>query len=487
MSCGQQSKECLDKPCPPATLSVSKSSPPRYTHFRIVFGVYLFKVHGQRSGLDRALANWAWLAFFPRINYVANLQKSDPQLAKLVVAEVRRQQWTLDLIPSENIASQAVLEALGSPLGNKYSEGYPGKRYYAGNKIIDEIELLAQERARKVFHLGKNWRVNVQPYSGSPANLAVYLALVPQGEKIMGMSLPFGGHLTHGWKVSATGKFWNAAQYGVKRDGYIDYEEIRRMARKEKPQIIVCGATAYPRIIDFKKFGKIAHEVGAYMMADIAHIAGLIAAGAHPSPFPYADVVTTTTHKTLRGPRGAIIFARNDKLLMTNDKKISIAEAIDKAVFPGLQGGPHDNQTAAIAVCLGEAMKPSFKKYGRQIVKNARALARELTKLGFQLVSGGTDNHLMLIDLTNFGISGREAQDRLEEVGIIVNRNTIPYDTRSPFDPSGIRLGTPAVTTRGMKEGEMKEIARLIHGALTNNNYRATNKGVKDLCQKFSI
>lgn len=426
--------------------------------------------------------------------FLKNIKRRDKKLAELIASEIKRQQWTLDLIPSENIVSPAVLEALGSPLTNKYSEGYPGKRYYAGNKIIDEVEVLAQERARKVFRLGKNWHVNVQPYSGSPANLAVYFALVPQGEKIMGMSLPFGGHLTHGWKVSATGKFWASVQYGVKRDGYIDYEEVRKMAQKEKPKIVVCGATAYPRIIDFKKFGQIAHEVGAYMMADIAHIAGLIAAGAHPSPFPYADVVTTTTHKTLRGPRGAIIFARKIPMFGhrmstgTSDvSKLTIAEAIDKAVFPGLQGGPHDNQTAAIAVCLGEALKPAFKKYGRQIVKNAKALARELQKLGFQLVSGGTDNHLMLIDLTNLGISGREAQDRLEQVGIIVNRNTIPYDTRSPFDPSGIRLGTPAVTTRGMKEKEMKAIARLIYGALTGNNPNATNRKVKDLCRKFFV
>ena len=416
---------------------------------------------------------------------LGKLKKNDPKLAGLITTETRRQRETLDLIPSENIVSEAVLEALGSPLTNKYSEGYPGKRYYAGNRVIDEIEILAQERARKVFHLGKNWHVNVQSYSGSPANLAVYLALVPQGEKIMGMSLPFGGHLTHGWRVSATGKFWQAAQYGVGRDGYIDYKEVRKMARKERPKIIVCGATAYPRIIDFKKFGKIAHEVGAYMMADIAHIAGLIVAGAHPSPFPYADIVTTTTHKTLRGPRGAMIFV-NKKSKIAVKNKVDIASAIDKAVFPGLQGGPHDNQTAAIAVALGEALKPSFKKYGRQIVKHAETLAYELKKLGFQLVSGGTNNHLILIDLTNMGISGREAQDHLEQVGIIVNRNTIPYDTRSPFDPSGIRLGTPAVTTRGMKEKEMKEIAGLIYECLTESKPFVALRKVKVLCRRFS-
>ncbi|MFY9462158.1 MAG: serine hydroxymethyltransferase [Candidatus Sungiibacteriota bacterium] len=414
------------------------------------------------------------------------LSKSDPQLAKLVAIEIKRQQETLDLIPSENITSPAVLEALGSALVNKYSEGYPGKRYYAGNKIIDEVEILTQERARKVFHLGKNWHVNVQPYSGSPANMAVYYALLEPGGKIMGMSLPFGGHLTHGWRVNFSGRFYQSVQYAVGRGGLIDYGEVARLAHKERPKIIVAGATAYPRIIDFKKFGQIAREVGAYFMADIAHIAGLVAAGAHPAPFPYADVVTTTTQKSLRGPRGAIIFA-NKNSGVAKKNLIDIASAIDKAVFPALQGGPHDNQTAAIAVALGEALKPSFKKYGRQVVKNAKALARELQKLGFRLVTGGTDNHLMLIDLTNLGISGLSAQDKLEEAGIIVNRNTIPYDTRSPFDPSGIRLGTPAVTTRGMKEKEMKEIARFIHATLTKNNKRATSVRVKVLCRRFPI
>lgn len=420
-----------------------------------------------------------------------SLFKKDPVLARLIAEETRRQQWTLDLIPSENIISEEVREALYSPLTNKYSEGYPGKRYYGGNQIIDQVELLAQERARRVFRLDKKWHVNVQAYSGSPANLAVYFALVPPGEKIMGMSLPFGGHLTHGWKVSASGKLWNSVQYGVGRDGHIDYEEVRKLARKEKPKIVVCGATAYSRLIDFKKFGQIAREVGAFMMADVAHIAGLIAGGVHPSPFPYADVVTTTTHKTLRGPRGAIIFSRRDKFVVSNAKgqnsKVSVADAIDKAVFPGLQGGPHDNQTAAIAVCLGEALKPSFRKYAHQIVKNAKTLARELQKLGLEIISGGTDNHLMLVDVTKLGISGREAQDRLEEVGIIVNRNTIPYDTRTPFDPSGIRLGTPAVTTRGMKEKDMKEIAKLIYETLTGNNPQAVASKVKDLCRRYKL
>lgn len=419
-------------------------------------------------------------------SYYKNIKKKDSKLNELVLKEIERQQQTLDLIPSENIVSAAVLEALGSPLTNKYSEGYAGKRYYAGNKIVDEIEILAKERARKAFRLGKNWHVNVQPYSGSPANFAVYYALLGDGEKIMGMSLPFGGHLTHGWKVSATARFWKSTQYGVGRDGYIDYEEVRKLARKEKPKIIVCGATAYSRIIDFKKFRKIADGVGAYLMADIAHIAGLIAAGAHPSPFPYADVVTTTTHKTLRGPRGAIIFA-NRSSLITKRSGIDIAKEIDKAVFPALQGGPHDNQTAAIAVALGEAIKPSFKKYGRQVVKNAQTLAKELQKLGLEIISGGTDNHLMLVDVTKLGISGKEAQDRLETAGIIVNRNTIPYDTRSPFDPSGIRIGTPSLTTRGMKEKEMKEVARLVYEALAGNNIYAVACRAKVLCGKFPV
>lgn len=412
------------------------------------------------------------------------LKKQDFALWRFVNAELKRQAETIDLIPSENFVSPAVLEVLGSELTNKYSEGYPGKRYYAGNKIVDRIEELAKERARKVFRLGRHWHVNVQPYSGSPANLAVYYALLKPGEKLMGMSLPFGGHLTHGWKVSASGKLWRAVQYGVRRDGFIDYAEVRRLARREQPKLIVTGATAYPRIFDFKKFSAIAREVGAYLMADIAHIAGLIAAGVHPSPFPYADVVTTTTHKTLRGPRGAIIFANRTSQIATR-RGVDIAQAIDRAVFPGLQGGPHDNQTAAIAVCLGEAMKPAFKRYGRQIMKNAKALARELQKRGFELVSGGTDNHLMLVDLTNLGISGREAQDRLEAVGIIVNRNTVPFDTRSPFDPSGIRIGTPALTTRGMREREMKEIAELMRMTLLERREREARAQVRGLCKKF--
>ncbi len=410
----------------------------------------------------------------------------DKIVEKLIAAETRRQKETLDLIPSENVASKDVLAALGTPLANKYSEGYPKKRYYAGNSVIDDIELLAQERARKVFHLGKEWGVNVQALSGSAANLAVYYALLEPGDTVMGLNLFFGGHLTHGANANFSARLFRSAPYTLNREGFLDYDAIRKQARKEKPKMIIAGITAYPRTVDFKKFAAIAKEVNAYLLADIAHLAGLVAAGVHPSPFPHADVVTTTTHKTLRGPRGALIFSRNNQMKKTKSgKEISIAAAIDKAVFPGVQGGPHDNQTAAIAVALGEAMTPSFKKYGHQIVKNAKALAYELTRLRFNLVSGGTDNHLMLVDLTNLGLSGREAQDRLEKNGIIVNRNTVPYDQRSPFDPSGIRIGTPALTSRGMKEAEMKKVAELMRAVLMMNSDAAAS--VKKLCRKFPL
>ncbi len=415
-----------------------------------------------------------------------NPAQKDKEINRLISEEKKRQQWTLDLIPSENIVSKEVLRALGSSLTNKYSEGYPRVRYYGGNAVVDNIENLAIERARKVFHLNNEWHVNVQPYSGSPANMAVYFALLGVGEKIMGMGLPFGGHLTHGWKVNFSGILYTPVHYAVGQDGHIDYEEVLRIARRERPKIIVAGATAYSRVIDFKKFRRIADEVNAYLMVDMAHIAGLVAAGAHPSPFPHADVVTTTTHKTLRGPRGAIIFI-NRGSKKAKKEKIDIALLVDKAVFPGLQGGPHDNQTAAIAIALREAMTPKFRRYGKQIVKNSRALARAFIQKGFRIVSGGTDNHLMLIDLAPQGISGKEAEKRLEECGIIVNRNTIPYDTRSPFDPSGIRLGTPSVTTRGMKEGEMKKIAEAIHSALTGDTKKATMKIVHYLCRRFPL
>ena len=416
------------------------------------------------------------------------LKKTDQEVARLIAAEAKRQQETINLIASENIASLAVREALGSALTNKYSEGYAGKRYYAGNAVIDEIEELAKARARKLFGLGKNWSVNVQPLSGSPANMAVYFALLKPGDKFLAMSLSSGGHLTHGDPASFSGKLFSPIHYGVGKDGRIDYEEVRRLAVREKPKLVLAGFTAYPRTIDFKKFGEIAREVGAYFMVDMAHIAGLVAAGVHPSPVPYADVVTTTTHKSLRGPRGAIIFSRIDRMLKSGEsgeKEMTIARAINRAVFPGLQGGPHDNQTAAIAVCLKEAMKPAFKTYGKQIVENAAALAAALQKHGFHIVSGGTDNHLLLVDLTDKNISGLEAQTRLEEAGIITSRTMIPYDPRPPFDPSGIRLGTPAVTTRGMKEKEMVQIAHLIHEALTGKGNSAIRKRVNLLCSRF--
>jgi glycine hydroxymethyltransferase len=387
----------------------------------------------------------------------------DKQVERLIKKEAARQKKDIDLIPSENFVSDDVREALGSVFTNKYAEGYPHARYYGGNQVVDEVEELARARALKLFKLSpKRWSVNVQPYSGSPANLAVLLALVPPGETIMGLQLSMGGHLTHGHKVSATGKLWRSMQYEVdKKTERLDYDAIMRLAQREKPKLIVAGYTAYPRIIDWKKFRAIADAVGAYLMVDMSHIAGLIAGGAYPSPFPYADVVTTTTHKTLRGPRSALIFAnRESKIAEKNG--VDIAKAVDKAVFPGLQGGPHVNQIAGIAVAMREADTPAFRTYAKQIVKNAKALAAELKKHNFRLVSGGTDSHLMLIDTMASGISGKEASERLEAAGIIANMNTIPHDPRKPMDPSGVRLGTPAVTTRGMKEKDMKKIAQKI-------------------------
>lgn len=396
----------------------------------------------------------------------------DKEIVKLIGSEKKRQKSVINLIASENYVSRDVLEALGSELTNKYAEGYPGARYYGGNEITDKVEKLAQERAKKLFKLSSKWRVNVQPLSGSPANLAVYLALVPKGDhrhdgagKIMGMNLSDGGHLTHGHKVSATGKFWVQIPYGVGKDGFIDYKEIEKIALREKPNLIVCGFTAYPRIVDFKKFRQIADKVKALLMVDMSHFAGLVAGEAYPSPFPCAHIVTTTTHKTLRGPRSAMIFSRADITVINNKgEKKFISDLIDKAVFPGLQGGPHLNQIAAIAVALKEAMSPSFKKYARQVVRNASALANELKRLGWRIVSSGTDTHLILVDtwMGGAGISGKEASERLERAGIIVNKNTIPGETRSPMDPSGIRLGTAAETTRGRKEKDMIKTARKI-------------------------
>lgn len=380
------------------------------------------------------------------------LKKTDPQIYKLIKQEEKRIGDTLELIPSNNFQSKAVLEALGSIYNYKYSEGYPKKRYYQGQEFADDVEILAQERAKKLFGVPY---VNVQPYSGSPANTAVYFALLNPKDKIMGLSLAFGGHLTHGSPVSFSGKYFTIVSYGLDKNGYIDYGEAERLAIKEKPKIIVCGATAYPRIVDFKRFGQIADKVGAYLLADISHITGLVVSGVHPSPVPYVHIIMTTTHKTLRGPRGAMLMVTQKGL----KKDPELGSKIDKAVFPGLQGGPHDNQTAAIAVALLEASKPSFKTYGKQIVKNAKALAKGLTGCGFNLISGGTDNHLLLIDLSNKKVNGALTALALEVAGIIVNKNAVPDDRMPPFYPSGIRLGTPAVTTRGMKEKEMAKIA----------------------------
>ena len=386
----------------------------------------------------------------------------DKEIGKLIKEEKKRQKSVINLIASENYVSRDVLDALGSELTNKYAEGYPGHRYYGGNEISDKVENLCKTRALKLFKLSPpRWHVNVQALSGSPANLAVYLALVPPGGTIMGMSLTEGGHLTHGHKVSATGKFWKAVQYGVNpKTEKIDYEAVERLAKKEKPNIIVAGFTAYPRVVDFKKFRKIADACDAYLMVYLSHTAGLVAGGVCPSPFPYADVVTTTTHKTLRGPRSALIFSRID------DRELH--KKIDKAIFPGLQGGPHLNQIAAIAVALKEAAAPAFRAYARQVIKNTKALADELKRLGWRIVSGGTDTHLALVDtwMNGKGIPGKEASDRLERSGIIVNKNTIPGERRSPVDPSGIRIGTAAETTRGKKEKNMKTIARKIDSIL---------------------
>ena len=385
-------------------------------------------------------------------------------IKKLIKKEADRQQKVINLIPSENYASKNVLSALGSPLTNKYAEGKSHQRYYFGNKVVDEIEDEVKNLALKIFGLSpEKWGVNVQLYSGSIANLAAYLGSVGIGAKILAMSLEHGGHLTHGHKVSWTGKLFKFKHYGVNKDGWLDYEELAKIAETFKPAVIVCGATAYSRKLDFKKFRKIADSVNALLLADISHIAGLIAGGAHPSPFPYADIVTSTTQKTLRGPRGAFIISAKRKVQSAKQNTQELLpDLIDKAVFPGLQGGPHLHTIAAMGVAFEEAIEPSFKKYAEQVVKNAKALAEELERLGFKIITGGTDNHLMLIDVTPLGLTGKQAGELLEKNNIIVNKNMIPYDPRKPWDPSGIRLGTPAVTTQGMREKDMTAIARQI-------------------------
>jgi glycine hydroxymethyltransferase len=387
----------------------------------------------------------------PPIPHVAS---EDPEVAQLINEEAQRQFEKIRLIPSENYVSEAVLEASGTVLTNKYSEGYPGRRYYEGQQFIDPIETLAARRAEALFGVD---HANVQPYSGSPANLAVYLAFLQPGDTVMGMALPMGGHLTHGWGVSATGKWFRAVQYGVRADtGRVDLDQVRDLALAERPKLIFCGGTAIPRTIDFPAFAAIAAEAGALLVADIAHIAGLVAGGAHPSPVGHAPVITTTTHKTLRGPRGAMIMTIAEH-----------ASAVDRAVFPGLQGGPHNHTTAAIAVALREAAGPAFGGYAHQVVANAKALAAALLDRGYTLVSGGTDNHLILVDLTPQGIGGKPAAKALDRAGIEVNYNTVPFDPRKPFDPSGIRIGTPAITTRGLGESHMPQIAAWMDEAIT--------------------
>jgi len=406
------------------------------------------------------------------------LEKYDPQIYELIRQEQARQSACIRLIPSENYVSKAVMQATGSCLTNKYSEGYAGKRYYEGQQITDLIETLAIERAKKVF---KADHANVQSYSGSVANLAAYGALCAPGDTIMGLSLPYGGHLTHGWKVSATSKFYKSVQYTLDNTtGRLDYNQIEDLAKKHKPKVIVSGATAYPREIDFQIFGDIARRVGAYHVSDIAHISGLVVAGIHKSPVPYADVVSTTTHKTLRGPRGGMLLCKSEHI-----------KSIDSAVFPGLQGGPHMHTVTAIAVALAEADTVEFIEYAKQIVKNAKALAAKLIDYGYNLVTGGTDNHLLLIDLRNKGIPGKLLAKTLDRAHIVCNYNTVPGDTAPPSNPSGIRMGTPAVTTRGMKEPEMELIAELIDRVIKNINnpleIDAIAKEVLMLCSKFSV
>lgn len=406
------------------------------------------------------------------------LKKTDPQIFNLIQKEISRQREGLNLIPSENYVSQAVLEAVGSVLTNKYSEGYPGKRYYSGHQFIDQIEKIAIARAKRLFQAD---HANVQPYSGSQANQAVYLAFLEPADKVLAMDLRAGGHITHGLPVNFSGQIYQFFHYGVdKKTGLIDFDQIEKIAKRVKPKMIVCGATSYPRIIDFKKFKEIAAKVGALLVSDIAHLAGLIVARLHPHCFPFSDIVTSTTHKTLRGPRAGLILGQK-----------KYAQAIDKAVFPGVQGGPHQHIICAKAVCFAEAQKPSFIKYQEQIIQNAQALAQSLLEEGLDLVTGGTDNHLVLLDLTKLKITGKKAQEELEKVNIYVNKNVIPDDKRPPTDPSGIRIGSPALTTRGFKEKEMKIVAQLVAQVIKNIKSekvkREAKRIVKELTQKHPI
>ncbi len=406
------------------------------------------------------------------------IRENDPALYEAITKESERQRNKIELIASENFVSEVVMEANGTTLTNKYAEGYPGKRYYGGCEHVDTVESIAIERAKELFGAGY---ANVQPHSGAQANMAVFFALLEVGDTVLSMNLAHGGHLSHGSPVNISGKYWNIVPYGVTREGgVIDYDEVRRLALECTPKLILAGASAYPRVIDFKKFREIADEVGAFLMVDMAHIAGLVAAGAHPSPVPYAHVTTTTTHKTLRGPRGGLI--------LSNDEEI--AKKINKAIFPGTQGGPLMHTIAAKAVCFGEALKPEFKEYANQIVKNCSVLAEELVKAGFSLVSGGTDNHLILVDLTGMKVdTGKEAEHLLDEIGITCNKNAIPYDEKSPFITSGIRLGTAAVTTRGFTEGDMAEVAEIIAITLKDfdTNADEARARVKALCEKHPL
>ena len=406
------------------------------------------------------------------------LQENDPTLYAAIMQESERQKNKIELIASENFVSEVVMEANGTTLTNKYAEGYPGRRYYGGCEHVDTVESIAIERAKELFGAGY---ANVQPHSGAQANMAVFFALLEVGDTVLSMNLAHGGHLSHGSPVNISGKYWSIVPYGVTEDGgVIDYDEVRRLALECKPKLILAGASAYPRVIDFKKFREIADEVGAFLMVDMAHIAGLVAAGVHPSPVPYAHVTTTTTHKTLRGPRGGLI--------LSNDEEI--AKKIDKSIFPGTQGGPLMHIIAAKAVCFGEALKPEFKEYAERILKNCTALANRLIHHGFKLVSGGTDNHLMLVDLTGMKVdTGKEAEHLLDEIGITCNKNSIPYDKKSPFITSGIRLGTAAVTTRGFTEEDMIEIADIIHITLSDfdSNAAEARARVKALCEKHPL
>lgn len=408
-----------------------------------------------------------------RFDYIKH---TDPEIADVITQEIDRQNKNIELIASENCVSEAVMSAMGSPLTNKYAEGYPGKRYYGGCEIVDKAEELARERAKELFGAE---HANVQAHSGASANLAVFFAALKPGDTVLSMNLSHGGHLSHGSPVNISGTYFNIVPYGVsEQDEKIDYDEILKLAKSCKPKLIIAGASAYPRIIDFERFSQIAKEVGAYLLVDMAHIAGLVAAGLHPNPVPYADFVTTTTHKTLRGPRGGLILCREE-----------YAKMIDKAIFPGIQGGPLMHVIASKAVCFKEALTDDFKAYQKQIVKNASVLADTLMEKGFRLVSGGTENHLMLVDLTNFDVTGKEAEKRLDEVRITVNKNTIPFETKSPFITSGIRIGTPAVTSRGMKEDDMVEIGTLIHMLISDfeHSKEAVAQRVAALCAKYPL